>query len=945
MAVNGPTNRRRKVAGKADESSMQLHGEGLGQGPVGQADGYKDRKEQQAQRPQSQPSGGQRPQGQATGGQRPRADWGAVGGQRPQAQRPAQDQAAQNQGQTGQDGDRGMLGSLLGAAAGGAAGSSGGGKKSGCSPILIIILVVVLLGGGGGLSGLFGNLFGGSNNSTVNNVLGNDSGSALGGLSSIVDTAGSLLGGGSGLSSLSSLLGGGTSSSSLLSSGLGGSAPSTGLLSSYSTSDLSSLLGGSFYGDMNGFTSPAATASTGTSASLRKLDRTVASGSRARYTKYTKNDPSTTFTILVYMCGADLESRSGMATNDLQEMLSASFGDNVRLIVYTGGAKQWRNSVVSSSVNQVYQVKGGKLVRLIENAGTGAMTSPATLADYIKWGVQNFPAQRYALILWDHGSGSVSGYGYDEKNAQAGSMSLSGLNQALSNGGVKFDFIGFDTCLMATVENALMCSKYADYLIASEETEPGIGWYYKEWLTELGKNPGLDTLDIGKKICDDFVSTCSSQCRGQETTLSVIDLAELEHTVPEKLTAFSNSVSGMIKNQEYTTVSKARSGSREFARSSRIDQVDLVDLCTRLNTTESKALANTLKGAVKYNNYNNISDAHGLSVYFPYQKAGNVNKAVSNYDAIGMDDSYGDCIRAFAQVAQSGQGVTGGSNQGYASLFGGGDYGAASGGDLMDLLGSFLGRSVTQEDEALVETLESNMLDASLLTFKQDAEDENSWVLELPAEQWALVNDIAENMFYDNGEGYIDLGIDQRYAVIFDKQGRLVADTEGAWTSIGTQPVAYYVESIQALDDGGFIVIGRIPALLSGARTVELDGQQQRASFTDQRVELIVYSVLDSEADEHNYVVGARPVYAGGETDTVPKAMAELEDGDVIQPIADFYDYDQNFVDAYRLGNPVTVKGMVEVTNVELPDVTRANVTYRFTDVYGQDYWTDVIGK
>ena len=118
-------------------------------------------------------------------------------------------------------------------------------------------------------------------------------------------------------------------------------------------------------------------------------------------------------------------------------------------------------------------------------------------------------------------------------------MSLAGLNTAFQNGGVKFDFIGFDACLMATVENALMASKYADYLIASEETEPGIGWYYTNWLTALGNNSSLATLDIGKQIIDDFVATCSSQCRGQQTTLSIIDLAEIEHTIPANLTAFS----------------------------------------------------------------------------------------------------------------------------------------------------------------------------------------------------------------------------------------------------------------------------------------------------------------------------------------------------------------------------------------------------------------------
>ena len=90
-------------------------------------------------------------------------------------------------------------------------------------------------------------------------------------------------------------------------------------------------------------------------------------------------------------------------------------------------------------------------------------------------------------------------------------MSLAGISQALSRGGVKFDFIGFDACLMATVENALMLNEYADYMIASEETEPGYGWYYTDWLNALGSNPSIPTEELGQKIVDDFVRTSSQQ--------------------------------------------------------------------------------------------------------------------------------------------------------------------------------------------------------------------------------------------------------------------------------------------------------------------------------------------------------------------------------------------------------------------------------------------------
>jgi hypothetical protein len=105
------------------------------------------------------------------------------------------------------------------------------------------------------------------------------------------------------------------------------------------------------------------------------------------------------------------------------------------------------------------------------------MTKPDTLSGFIQWCAQNFPANRNMLIFWDHGGGSVSGYGYDQKFPRPVPCPWAGIDTALAAGGVKFDFIGFDACLMATMETALMTSQYADYLIGSEETEPGVGWY------------------------------------------------------------------------------------------------------------------------------------------------------------------------------------------------------------------------------------------------------------------------------------------------------------------------------------------------------------------------------------------------------------------------------------------------------------------------------------
>ena len=337
----------------------------------------------------------------------------------------------------------------------------------------------------------------------------------------------------------------------------------SGFMGSTSSSsyDFSGMLSGLTGGGMSGITDTTDLTTTTTNASnssyqqyftttlennSQEADTTVASGSRDKYTVIKGNNKDT-MTILVYMCGADLESQNGMATSDLKEMLNAKISDKVNLIVFTGGARRWRNNVVSSSVNQIYQIKDGSLTRLVDDAGSSSMTSPNTLASFIKFGRENFPANRMCLIFWDHGGGSVSGYGYDEHYGQGKTMTLAGINDALKAGCVKFDFVGFDTCLMGTVENGLMLNQYADYMIASEESEPGVGWYYTNWLNKVSRNTSLPTVEIGKTIVDDFVEVCDRTCRGQATTLSVVDLAELNATVPKELKEFSIDTNEMIQ--------------------------------------------------------------------------------------------------------------------------------------------------------------------------------------------------------------------------------------------------------------------------------------------------------------------------------------------------------------------------------------------------------------
>ena len=728
--------------------------------------------------------------------------------------------------------------------------------------------------------------------------------------------------------------------------------------------DLSSLFGGYPTVNSGSYTSSAWSGSNNSGIE----NNTVTDGARAKFTTI-KGNGNDTVTIMVFMCGTDLESNYSMATKDLQEMANATIGDNVNIIVYTGGCAQWKNNLVKSNTNQIYKIENGGQFRLLnDNVGNKPMVTPSTLSEFIRFCAQNYPANRNMLILWDHGGGSLSGYGYDQKFKSSGSMTLDGIDQALSEGGITFDVIGFDACLMATVETAQVASKYADYLLASEESEPGIGWYYTDWVTLLSRNTSTPTVTLGKRIVDDFVSHCASQCPGQDTTLSLTDLAEFDYTVPPLLNSWADETADMIKT-DYRTVAQARGSAKEFAADSRIDQADLTSICYNLNTTESKNLANAIRSAVKYNKTSStVRNAYGLSIYFPYRSMSSVKRAVNTYNKIGMDSSYSRCVQAYATYASSGQassygngyssglgsllsGLSGyGSGSGYStgssnSGYGGSSYSSSY--DTSDLIYALLGQmmsgrslgnmsGMTEEDASFIaDTFNAGTLDARSVADYVSANTFDASLLEwsvgedgipeliLPQDQWDLISELKLSVFRNDGEGFIDLGLDL-YEGFFKENGALSGEYDGGWLHINGQEVAYYQMYTIVADDGTRVTLGRVPCLYNG-----------------QRANLLIETVNDEPA-----VVGVCYNYEDDpEILTYAKSVTEYNSTDTVTFIADYYTYDNIYENTYRISDEFTVGEGLEASYMLVADAEEISPCYRFTDFYGQEYWTPVMSK
>ena len=801
----------------------------------------------------------------------------------------------------------------------------------------------------------------------------------------------------------------------------------------------------------------------GVDTNYTQVNGEVAKGARNKYTKL-RGKGKDSVTMMVYMLGTDLESQSGMATADLNEMLYAGLDNKkVNVIVQTGGCKRWRNSVISAGKTQRWSISGKGIGLLEEEKTKTSMTDEDELSDFIKYCAKKAPADRYILVFWDHGGGSVSGYGYDETHPND-SMNIGEISKGLKNGGVKFDIVGFDCCLMGTLETAIAVEPYADYMIASEETEPGTGWYYTNWLKLLNENSSANSLNLGRQICDDFTAKNAMYASSTGTTLSVVDLAELGGTVEGKLGAFGSDLTTQLTSNNYQSVATARNGSREFSPSARLDQVDLVDFCTNLNTKESKSLASAIQSAVKYNRVNGISNAYGLSIYFPNSSLKSVNSMIQICEDIGVDSEWTEGIRTYATLEQSGQivanngysygsgsgslldillgsgssgsgsynytsgsGSSGGGGSFLGSLFqdaSSGSYSSSS--DTGSLLEALLGGTTTQQPQSsgsgLLDALfggsgsssqnynsyssygsmseqdiynmlmqaysqgsgsgytnaysgnyggygngsSSSLLDlltggyastsgsyygvndyssilgnsgyntssgsdllsvAAQMLFGRAVvgsqtleltEKDGQSVLELDEDMWDQITDVELNVFVDDGDGYIDLGLDN--VMQFDEEtGDLIDDWNGTWLTVEDRPVALYPISDEDQDGNGLYITTKFtPVLVNG-----------------ERMNLVIE--FNEETGEDT-VLGAQDVTPTG---VQGKGYRELEEGDIIQPVCDYFGYDGTFMSAYELGDPFIVPedGQLTVVNKKVTGGDRMLYTARLTDYYQANYW------
>jgi hypothetical protein len=218
------------------------------------------------------------------------------------------------------------------------------------------------------------------------------------------------------------------------------------------------------------------------------------------------------------------------------EMMSIGSTDNVNVIVQTGGSA---NSTIDDfRFIDFTQVQRHEILKddfkTVSNLGKKNMASASTLSDFVSWGVKEYPAEKYVIILWDHGAGMV-GFGFDD--IYGDTLDLAELRDGLYpivQRGTQFEVIGFDACLMASIEVANALTGRGKYLVASEELEPAWGMDFAAIVSSIDENPQQEGIALGKVIADSYMAHARENAEKFEDysadvvlTMSVIDLAKI----------------------------------------------------------------------------------------------------------------------------------------------------------------------------------------------------------------------------------------------------------------------------------------------------------------------------------------------------------------------------------------------------------------------------------
>lgn len=608
------------------------------------------------------------------------------------------------------------------------------------------------------------------------------------------------------------------------------------------------------------------------------------------------------WTIFVYLCGSDLESDGGAASDDIEEALAAYPSQQTRVVYQTGGSSYWYQDISDERLER-FVLENGELQKVDERPNAN-MGDAGTLSEFLIWGVQHYPAERMGVILWDHGSGSINGVCFDEQY-EYDSLSIAEMAAAFDrvydSMTDRFEFIGFDACLMSTLEVANQMVPYARYLYASEEYEPGTGWDYTGMLDYLAENPAADGKALGKQICEDYYVHCREADAQQMATFSVTELSGIDDLVQACNQAFQV----VYEQDDLGDAARKILGADNFGGNTRVEgYTNMVDLGMMLDNLsdygeEIERAREKLEECVVYNVNGRLhKQAGGLSVYYPI--------SVQGSEELQTFAQLCPCNYYYALVDKVAYGAGTGSAQDYdnSSLLQ----------DIADLAELF-GISAAGISNPTTNIGEFASVDESELGIADIYFDCNgNYVVEF--EDMDELAYACCSVFVNDGEdGIFYVGSTEE--IYYDYENNLIRDDfDGLWlTADGVMLPLELAESTDTCS------IYACEIMLNGEYDTAL-----RIEYDWEYGEWSVIGIWD----------GIDP-----ETGAASREVYELEDGDVFEPVYYWTSLDDDTEEWY-LGDACTVDGEVELTYDYLP-AGYYFYSFELHDIYGNVYYTPYI--
>ena len=625
-----------------------------------------------------------------------------------------------------------------------------------------------------------------------------------------------------------------------------------------------------------------------------------------------------TTTLLLYMCGTDLQE-SGC--EDMAEIAELEDADDINTIVLAGGAKEWFYEDLAGETRNLAVIKDGSFEE-ITDWGNKSMGSVESLQEFLEYGLTYYPADRMIVVLWDHGAGSEGGVCFDE-TADDDALSVVDIDQALTAVQQKLpdshiNIFGCDACMMATYEMAAMLSRHdIGYYVASEELEPGSGWYYSPWLQALKDDPSMGDEELCAWIIESYMEKALEENPEDYLTMSAIRLSEVA-SLQECMERFATSLSGQIRTGNYSAVRRGRSRMYTFG-SFDDGSWDMVDLGAALNAyaqfdsataTEAKRL---LKNCVVLSKQtDNLDSCCGLSILIPqdtayefgeYQEGFNLSDVIPNW--VGFLNEYVGALTGGAgtHIASAGTSQIGaGGFSGVAANFVNSTCttGCMTWDDETD--------SYTAEEEVEIE-IEDTDQGFTAVVAQED-------LANLDYVEGMLLMDVSDN----ESAAYVDFGTMQNNLIDW-KTGTVVSLYDGSWPMLGDQPVPLYDQSSNENSRRSLI-----PVKLNGEYTYLV----------------VVFPAGSTEGR----IIGAN---AGYDANGLPiRNMTRLQEGDRIVPVYTLYIdtgvEDEDLQESEFDGQEIIWQDGMTVTYANLNDgETEMYFCFVFNDIFGDTTMSEMI--